>query len=157
MIIWFGVHCKKRLAIFPSPAGMSLNKLSLARESLVSDIPAGDGKTSKHIYSLLPSVLLQNVASRNVNVTFVTVTKHSCTQRRSHKTWELQNVSITYCNTYYCDVLTFFDFYVLELLRFETLTFRNYYVSDTTLSDINFVLCYVLSQYPSFALVSTIK
>jgi hypothetical protein len=42
---------------FPSPAGMSLSKLSLAgnsliimeldlaRESLVSDIPAGDGKT----------------------------------------------------------------------------------------------------------------
>jgi hypothetical protein len=24
------LHCKKRLAIFPSPAGMSLNKLSLA-------------------------------------------------------------------------------------------------------------------------------
>jgi len=42
----------KRLAIFPSPAGMPLTKLSLARnnllfldrESLVSDIPAGDGK-----------------------------------------------------------------------------------------------------------------
>jgi hypothetical protein len=37
--------------IFPSPAGMSLTKLSLdgntvflPRESLVSDIPAGDGK-----------------------------------------------------------------------------------------------------------------
>jgi hypothetical protein len=48
----------KRLAIFPSPAGMSLTKLSLtgknlmknlttvflAMESLVSDIPAGYGK-----------------------------------------------------------------------------------------------------------------
>jgi len=45
----------KSLAIFPSPAGMSLTTLSLARnylymtslflprESLVSDIPAGDG------------------------------------------------------------------------------------------------------------------
>ncbi len=30
-------------AIFPSPAGMSLTKFPL-RESLVSDIPAGDGK-----------------------------------------------------------------------------------------------------------------
>jgi hypothetical protein len=50
------VHCKKRLAAFPYPAGMSLTKLSLAgnyqifpgfypaRESLVSDIPAKDGK-----------------------------------------------------------------------------------------------------------------
>jgi hypothetical protein len=25
-----GLHCKKRLTIFPSPAGMSLTKLSLA-------------------------------------------------------------------------------------------------------------------------------
>jgi hypothetical protein len=48
------------------------------------------------------------------------------TQCSSHKTEELQNVSIK--NTYYCDVLTFFDVYVLELLRFETLTFRNSYV-----------------------------
>jgi hypothetical protein len=36
--------------IFPSPAEMSITKLSLAgkspaRESLVSEIPAGDGKT----------------------------------------------------------------------------------------------------------------
>jgi hypothetical protein len=31
-------------------------------------------------------VLLQNIASRNVNVINVTVTKRSCTQRRSHKT-----------------------------------------------------------------------
>ena len=50
------VHCKKMLMIFPSPAGMSLTKLSLggnydviyklfpSRDSLVSDIPAGDGK-----------------------------------------------------------------------------------------------------------------
>ncbi len=46
------IHCKKRLAIFPSPpAGMSLTKLSLARNNknysrpgrVVSDIPAGDG------------------------------------------------------------------------------------------------------------------
>jgi hypothetical protein len=29
---------------------------------------------------------------------------------------------------YYCDVLSFFDVYVLELLRFVTLTFRNSYV-----------------------------
>jgi hypothetical protein len=29
---------------------------------------------------------------------------------------------------YYCDVLTFLDVFVLELLRFVTLTFRNSYV-----------------------------
>ncbi len=46
---------KKGLAVFPSPAGMSFTKFSLdgdnliisgQRESLVSDIPAGDGKTA---------------------------------------------------------------------------------------------------------------
>jgi hypothetical protein len=41
------LHCKKRLSVFPSLAGMSLTKLSLAgknltaRESLVIDNPAG--------------------------------------------------------------------------------------------------------------------
>jgi len=48
------LHCKKELAIFPSPAGMSLTKLSgwektklfPPRKSLISDIPAGDGKTA---------------------------------------------------------------------------------------------------------------
>jgi len=29
------LHCKKRLAIFPSPAGMSLTKLSLARNNFM--------------------------------------------------------------------------------------------------------------------------
>jgi hypothetical protein len=38
---------------------------------------------------------------------------------------------------------TFWNYYVLQLLRFETITF-----SDATLSDIKVVLCYVLSQYP---------
>jgi hypothetical protein len=43
----------KRLAILPSPAGMSLTKLFLAaRESLVSDIPAGDGKIVNLFYSV---------------------------------------------------------------------------------------------------------
>jgi hypothetical protein len=34
------------------------------------------------------------------------------------------------------------NYYVLKLSRLETITF-----SDATLSDINIVLCYVLSQY----------
>jgi hypothetical protein len=29
------IHCKKRLAVFPSPAGMSLTKLSLAGNNLI--------------------------------------------------------------------------------------------------------------------------
>jgi hypothetical protein len=61
------LHFKKRLAIFPSLAGMSLIKLSLAGnnklfpaiESLVSDIPASDGKIAnlflQCMYVLKPS------------------------------------------------------------------------------------------------------
>jgi hypothetical protein len=62
------VHCKKRLAVFPSPAGMSLTKLSLwpeiiklspSRENLVNDMPAGDGKTANPfltVYRYAPSI-----------------------------------------------------------------------------------------------------
>ncbi len=64
-LILRALHCKKRLAILPSPAGMSHTKLSLAgnylvfppRESLVSDIPAGDGKTADLFYSVLTAKL----------------------------------------------------------------------------------------------------
>jgi hypothetical protein len=38
---------------------------------------------------------------------------------------------------------TFWNYYVLKLLCLETII-----SSDATLSDINVVLCYVLSQYP---------
>jgi hypothetical protein len=51
------LHRKKSFSIFPCPARMSLTKLSLSGnnevlyklfpESLVSDIPAGDGKIEK--------------------------------------------------------------------------------------------------------------
>jgi hypothetical protein len=56
------LHCKKRLSFFPSLAGMSLTKFSLAGnnliipgrgESLVSDIPTGDGKNDNLFYSVL--------------------------------------------------------------------------------------------------------
>ncbi len=40
----FKLHCKKLLAIFPSPAGMSLTKLSLAGNNLI--IP-GQGEFGK--------------------------------------------------------------------------------------------------------------
>jgi hypothetical protein len=40
----FTVHCKKRLSIFPSPAGVSLTKLSLAGINLIIH---GQGEFSK--------------------------------------------------------------------------------------------------------------
>jgi hypothetical protein len=42
--LYIGLHCKKRLAVFPSPAGMSLTKLSLAGNNLI--IP-GQGEFGK--------------------------------------------------------------------------------------------------------------
>jgi hypothetical protein len=46
----------KRLVVFPSPAGMSLTKSSLdgknSRESLMSDFPAGDGKTANLFFTV---------------------------------------------------------------------------------------------------------
>jgi hypothetical protein len=59
------IHCKKSFSIFPSLAGISLTKLSMGgnnlymtslfppRESLVSDIPAGDGNIGKLFYGVL--------------------------------------------------------------------------------------------------------
>ncbi len=52
---------KKRLATFPSPAGMSLTKPSLCgriklfppRESLVSGIPFGDGNAANFFYGVV--------------------------------------------------------------------------------------------------------
>jgi len=53
------LHCKKSFSIFPSPAGISLTKLSLGgnndviyklfppRESLAGDIPVGDGNIKR--------------------------------------------------------------------------------------------------------------
>jgi hypothetical protein len=55
-ILYEYIHCKKRLTVFPSPAGMSLTKLSLAGKSLTSDTLAGDGKTA--------NLFLQCTASR---------------------------------------------------------------------------------------------
>ena len=44
-------------------------------------------------------------------------------------------------------MFTFWNYYVLKLLGLETITF-----SDAMLSDINVVLCYVLSQYRYYPL-----
>jgi hypothetical protein len=57
--IWTtGIHCKKRFDVSLPPAGMSLTKpwagiikFFPIRESLVSDIPAGDGKNDNLFYS----------------------------------------------------------------------------------------------------------
>jgi hypothetical protein len=58
----------KRLAIFPSPAGMLLTELSLTgiiklfpvMESLVSDISAGDGKIANLFFTVFALVYLMN-------------------------------------------------------------------------------------------------
>jgi hypothetical protein len=67
------VHCKKSFSIFLSPAGMSLTNLSLAgnndviyklfppRESLVSDIPAGNGNIEKLFYSVPDQICMSQV------------------------------------------------------------------------------------------------
>ncbi len=57
------LHCKKRIAVFPSPDGMSpksswagiikLIKLFPAKECSASDIPAGDGKTP-NLFTVIP-------------------------------------------------------------------------------------------------------
>ncbi len=54
------LHCKKRLPTFPFLAGKSLTRLSLGgnnlifppRESMVSDIPAGDGNVADVFYGV---------------------------------------------------------------------------------------------------------
>ncbi len=63
--LWAFPHRNKSFSIFPSPAGMSVTKLSLGgnydvlyklflpRESLVSDIQAGDGNIEKIFYGAL--------------------------------------------------------------------------------------------------------
>ncbi len=48
------LHCKKRLAIFPSPAGMSLTKISLAGNNLVwVTSRLGTGKWLTFVFSVL--------------------------------------------------------------------------------------------------------
>jgi hypothetical protein len=46
------VYCKKKGSCFPFPSLEGIIKLFPARENLVSDIPAGDGKTSNLFYSV---------------------------------------------------------------------------------------------------------
>jgi hypothetical protein len=76
----------------------------------------------------------------------VTVTKCSCTQRRSHKnvrvTKRKHHITLTTVTSLRFLTFTFWNYFVLKLLHLETITFR-----DATLSDINVVLCYILSQY----------
>jgi hypothetical protein len=66
----YRLHRKRGFLIFPSPAGMSLTRLSLGgnnevikpyklfppTESLVSDIPAGDGNVEKLFYGVAESI-----------------------------------------------------------------------------------------------------
>ncbi len=69
--------------------------------------------------------MLLNVAAQNVEVT-----------KRKH------HITLTTGTALRFLTFTFWNYYDLQLLRFETITF-----SDAMLSDINIVLCYFLSQY----------
>ncbi len=55
------LHFQKRFAVFPSPAGIT--KLFPARDSLVSDIPAGDGKIAKLFFHVVSSINYQSKGS----------------------------------------------------------------------------------------------
>ncbi len=69
MKVFSSVYTAKKVTIFPSPAGMSLTKLSmggkyeviyklfLPRERLISEIPAGDGNIEKLFYGVLDNIL----------------------------------------------------------------------------------------------------
>ncbi len=76
----WGQHRKKSFSIFPSPAGMSFTKLSMGgnndviyklfppRESLVSDIPAGDGNIEKlFLQCIYKKKMMRNYCDRSVN------------------------------------------------------------------------------------------
>jgi hypothetical protein len=55
----------------------------------------------------------------------------------------MHHITFTTVTSLHFLTLTFWNYYVLKLLRLETISF-----SDAMLSDINVVLCYILSQYP---------
>ncbi len=60
------VHCKKRFAIFPPPAEMSLYQTLPGRESLESVIPAWDGKIVNLFYSVTSAAAYTTIAIRTV-------------------------------------------------------------------------------------------
>jgi hypothetical protein len=76
------LHCKKRFAIFPSPAGMSLTKLSLGgnipTQGEFSDIPAGDGKIVKTFLQCVSPLSTFLSLWFDVGVLFNTVSLKCC-------------------------------------------------------------------------------
>ncbi len=94
------VHCKKRLATFPSPAAMSLTApwagiLFQARESLVSDIPAGD----ENVGTFLTVCRSEFSSQGGKNTSLYPVIHWSKTQRR-HWSWFLTPYSSDYLSLY---------------------------------------------------------
>jgi hypothetical protein len=67
------LHCKKRLAVFPSPAGISLTKLSLAGNKLIIPareivIPAGAVKTLTYRRNTTTSVVTVRKPMKKINL-----------------------------------------------------------------------------------------
>ncbi len=82
------IHCKKRLAIFLSPAGMPLTKLSLAGKNYIIlsqgefgyDIPAGEGKIAKLFFTVYHDWKLWELFSYRVcSILEIGQSKHFCT------------------------------------------------------------------------------
>jgi len=97
---------KKRLAVFPSPAGTSLTELSLAgnnlitvflaRESLVSDIPAGDGNVANLFLQSTgtgQTKIISKLICHKQFISFMKISDVTCYGlQRSVKKNELQNM-----------------------------------------------------------------
>ncbi len=92
------LHCKKTLSFFPSPAGMSLTKLSLAGKiSLVSDIPAGNGKNDN---LFLQCNLSQFEEVENLSTKYSTCfhSAFKMTQNRMLKNVQCSLIKSAHCN-----------------------------------------------------------
>ncbi len=59
------VLCKKRLATFPSPAGMTLTNFFLGGSNLVCDIPAGDRNAGNLLLRCSGALSMNNFANFN--------------------------------------------------------------------------------------------
>ena len=93
------LHRKKSFSIFPSPSGVSLTRFSLGgnniymtslfppRESLVSDIPAGDGNLEKLFYGVFTkhtnSVPFIWLLLQGLTVVFATPSRRAWTDAKS--------------------------------------------------------------------------
>jgi hypothetical protein len=87
------MHCKKRLAIFPSPAGMSLTKLSLAGNTLIRTGRVwlvtswlGTGKSLTFFYSVYCAVVSAEVSLYDRPIKIIAILHQKCIKIGLHGT-----------------------------------------------------------------------